>query len=427
MCDPGRTRVGRRQSGPSGARMDSRDATGDGNADRRWVRDVLRRHLGPGARVGDPTPFCAAGDGFASEMFSVETEDGPLVVKTLPGEPRRSARRLDRQFANEARFYGEVLPFLLGARAGEDDIIARMFPRFVCAHADPGRALVAVEDLRPRGFRLAPKTLDLVHSRLALRALGKFHALSLAAKRRTPAEFQEVVVAGAKHWRQLTSDELPTMMRECLDHAVQAYAEFFPEDKAGRAGDDLNRILGLVDSFDGSADPEEPLAVLCHGDFNRNNLLFGYGEDGVPTSLVLIDFQLATYCSPGVDLSLLLFLSASAEVRRLHWDELLLEYRTSLLETMQRLLGCGRDVLEKEYSAELFAEDFRRHCHHGFLIAIFFQPFLMLPPDLLASMDDGKTLGDVKSSVSCVMQNIGEEGRRSLGALVKDVIDKGYF
>ena len=36
---------------------------------------------------------------------------------------------------------------------------------------------------------------------------------------------------------------------------------------------------------------EEALAVVCHGDFLRNNMLFKYDENGKAVDVRLIDFQ----------------------------------------------------------------------------------------------------------------------------------------
>jgi len=57
-------------------------------------------------------------------------------------------------------------------------------------------------------------------------------------------------------------------------------------------------------------EPKEPLAVLCHGDFCRNNMLFRY-DSGKPCDAVFFDFQTVKYASPTIDLSLFMYLNTS--------------------------------------------------------------------------------------------------------------------
>jgi Ser/Thr protein kinase RdoA (MazF antagonist) len=74
---------------------------------------------------------------------------------------------------------------------------------------------------------------------------------------------------------------------------------------------------------------KEPLAVLCHGDFCRNNIFFRY-DSGKPCDAVLFDLQQVKYASPAIDLSLFMYLNTSSEIRNQRWEDLFGEYHMTL-------------------------------------------------------------------------------------------------
>lgn len=48
------------------------------------------------------------------------------------------------------------------------------------------------------------------------------------------------------------------------------------------------------------------VSTVCHGSFSRDNVLFRY-ENGKPCDVKVIDWQTMRYCSPAIDLGLILF------------------------------------------------------------------------------------------------------------------------
>lgn len=94
--------------------------------------------------------------------------------------------------------------------------------------------------------------------------------------------------------------------------------------------------------------PVEPQAVLCHGDFNRNNLLFLYDESDRPVDALAYDMAAVRYGSPAIDLSLFLYLNADRQTRDDHWDELLDAYCATLAMDAGDVPVPDRDQLDAE-------------------------------------------------------------------------------
>jgi hypothetical protein len=117
--------------------------------------------------------------------------------------------------------------------------------------------------------------------------------------------------------------------------------------------------------------PKEPLAVLCHGDFCRNNILFHYNS-GKPCHAVLFDLQQLKYASPAIDLSLFMYLNTSSELRNQHWDDLFGEYHATLTRTLARILGCSVEELLPDYGLDEFQKDFAAHGFYGYMICSYF-------------------------------------------------------
>jgi hypothetical protein len=148
--------------------------------------------------------------------------------------------------------------------------------------------------------------------------------------------------------------------------------------------------------------PKEPLAVLCHGDFCRNNILFRY-DSGKPCDAVLCDLQNVKYACPTIDLSLFMYLNTSSELRNQHWDDLFGEYHATLTRTLARILCCSVEELLPDYSLDEFRKDFLAHGFYGYMICSFF---------LAKTMEDQKDRVDLGIIFK---ENIYEIGNTTVG------------
>lgn len=112
---------------------------------------------------------------------------------------RRKTFRSSDFFRNEINFYREILPRMLAFQsrrnlADDSDRLSEL-PRCLAAHCDGETDFLALEDLRPAGYRSASRQdgLDLAHCRLIIRTLGKFHAMTLAIRDQEPDLLAEML------------------------------------------------------------------------------------------------------------------------------------------------------------------------------------------------------------------------------------------
>lgn len=77
--------------------------------------------------------------------------------------------------------------------------------------------------------------------------------------------------------------------------------------------------------------PIEPIAIICHGDYLRNNIAFRYDDDGKAIEAMMFDFQTISYSSPMMDLCTFIANSTGWEVRNKHFWAIFAAYHESLI------------------------------------------------------------------------------------------------
>lgn len=278
------------------------------------LTDLHRLHLGyaPGAAAGPAT----------------------LVAK-LPSpipEVLQMARAWDL-YQREVVFYRDVAA-TVGLRV----------PKAYVTQFDPEThnfALV-LEDVAPAAGGDQVAGLPLEHVRLGLDALAALHAKwwdrpELKALEARIQPFGEGPWVG-------TGDRLaaawPAFKAFVADRASPALVRI-----GERMASAIERLM---------ADSARAPRTLCHGDFRADNLMFGQGE---PAALITLDWQVALQARGAVDVSQLLSLSVTTELRRAHEASLLRDYHRSLVEG-----GVAG------YAYDEFLHDYRR----GLLIPFFY-------------------------------------------------------
>jgi hypothetical protein len=298
-----------------------------------------------------------------------------LLVKLSPEDPILwNYLDTDVLFHNEILMYTEVIPFVeefLSKR--KTDLLGEMFPK--CYYAESGAAcvggrdIIVLEDMVPRGFTPSAErlVLDYDHCAVALRRLARYHAVFYGLKKLETSRFRAMVKnIRTRNFGQSSPEDLSYSYKTTSYRGVM-YLEGRQEMDQTTLDRLKNRLEHAGQHVVDLMEPKEPLAVLCHGDFSRNNILFRY-ESGKPCDAVLFDLQTVTYSSPAIDLSLFMYLNTSSELRNQHWDDLFGEYHTTLTRTLARILGCSVEDLLPDYGLDEFRKDFVAHGFYGYMV-----------------------------------------------------------
>lgn len=195
---------------------------------------------------------------------------------------------------------------------------------------------LVMEDLGAIGFRMADRQagLDLQHSTLAIRGLGRFHAASVALCEKEPKQ-------KTKYYKGMFSKEYPEEMTAFFTLGCKTLADEIAKwPELGKRYADKFKSLAerIYDLGSASIKPRgDEFCVINHGDFWVNNMLFKYDENSKPIQHIFVDFQVSIYTTPAVDLQYFLNTSLSEDVYLNHMDALLADYLHTLTSTMKQL------------------------------------------------------------------------------------------
>ncbi|XP_017048410.1 uncharacterized protein LOC108093017 [Drosophila ficusphila] len=309
----------------------------------------------------------STGENYCSQIYrakiTFKRPDHPeqnmlFIVKSIP--------RLDsvefiedlQVYLKEKITYHEVLPrleLLMQCKR-------RFGPKLYQCIKQPENTLV-FEDLGQMGFVMASRELGLdeVHCQLVMERLAEFHATSMALAKLDPHIF-DAYADGMLSPKGLAKDDGLLMQffsgnGKELHALVSSWPGF--ERIAGKIGEYLrNQRANLERS---QAPQENEIKVLNHGDLWVNNMLFKYDTQQKPQDLILIDFQLSVWGSPGIDLNYFFYTSLTLEVLRHRRPHLLRSYHARLAET---LLSIDLGIPVPSY--DQIVDEVRRREAYGF-------------------------------------------------------------
>jgi len=384
-----------------------------------------------------------------------------LMVKRITGnETVRDVHDCKHLFYVESKMLSDVVPLLLSSPtlvAGDTDCqypcsnlckAYSLFPTCYFTSRKRNESLIVLEDFRDSEYRFGGNNsllLDFDHIVLGLERLAIFHALSYALKKRDPQTFYSCVVHKLKNGKKFCAEDKANELvyahayLQCLQCAALQPLELFTtkfldgDQKYISGVRRLNVLLedtvGLIRKF---LIPKEPLAVLCHGNFNMRNILYRYDGNNKPIAVKFIELQDVHYASPAIDLTVFLFLSASPELRAESLDDFICIYHQSLLKAMSEFLDCPEEDLLPEYGVDAFKEEFSRHAVYGYILTAAYVTSAVSTPVKIAKVfemiDEG--VPSREDIDECIRDNLkleGEEVTYRLVYLIKELVDKGYF
>jgi len=383
-----------------------------------------------------------------------------LIVKKFNGNP--GARDLEDSkhlFYTESKMLSDIIPLLLSGSAfvtGDRDFESSssnicktnsLFPKCYYTSRKCKESLIVLEDVQNSGYKIGGNNLllmDLDHVVLALEGLARFHALSYAKKKKDPQRFYSRVVQKVRNGKKsFAEDKAKEKMYahayfQSLKFAALQPLEIFAmkfsngDEKYISGTERLTKLLeDTVDLIHKLLIPKEPLAVLCHGNFNMKNVLFRHDLNQKTTVVKFSDFQNVHYASPAIDLSLLLFLNVKPELRAESWVDFFSAYHRTLLKAISEFLDCSEEALLPEYSIEAFKEDFSKHAIYGYILTSGYITAALSKRVKIHKLfemfsDDLPSKENIDKFVRENLKLEGEEVTYRLVSLVKDMVDRGY-
>ncbi|CAH2053975.1 unnamed protein product, partial [Iphiclides podalirius] len=415
-----------------------------------FLQDLLKEdHPNVLLKEFEGAPGTKRGDNYTSMVYRIslkgikrkdddnssESWESSIIYKCLPESIlRREAFKSDELFCNEVAFYNKIWPALSKFQSQWERVTHpfKCIPKCYLAQND----LVILRDLKQLGFVMPDRRqgLTIEQCYFVLKHLSHFHALSLAMKCYNPEGFYELlnIQDGISEvfFVPENVDYYRSYYTEAIQNAVAMVEEELQECKDKDLYLDKFRQFCSEDTFFQTmmdmVAPREPLAVICHGDCWTNNLLFRY-VDGDIAEMYIVDFQLARYASPALDLVYLLYLCLNREQRAANLPSLL-EYYTDELHT--RLLEMSEDdsdfhsTLNRDALYDMLQEEFKRSSRFGLGIALDMYPIMTCDSDEAPNLYQSKesevrpSHDDMKpvwtSNAAC---------RRKMTDLVQELVD----
>ncbi|CAK1546854.1 unnamed protein product [Leptosia nina] len=390
----------------------------------------------PGSKRGDnytSMVYRITLKGFKKDSERTDPWTGSIIYKCLPESTlRRNTFKSDELFCNEVAFYTKIWPKLSSFQDHWN--LANPFkgiPKCYLAQND----LVVLKDLKELGFVMPDRQqgLSVEQCYSVLKNLAQFHALSLAMKCHSPEEFYELlniqdgisevffVSKNEEYYRsyyiQATQNAISMVAEELKDSSgkdkyLDKFKSFCSEDTFFRS---------MVDMVS----PREPFAVICHGDCWTNNLQFRY-KDGEIAEMYIVDFQLARYASPALDLCYLIYLCLDRHQRADHVASLLDYYTDELYERVVAMGGSA--IFDRDTLASMIQDEFRNSSRFGLGTALDMYPIMTCDSDEAPNVyQEKETEANSSEESAKPVWTSNAVCRKKMTDLVVELVDQGLL
>ncbi|XP_034478477.1 uncharacterized protein LOC117784773 [Drosophila innubila] len=323
--------------------------------------------------------------------YAGEQQMRKFVVKKTPKIPKEAydETQFGDLFYNEISFYTEILPIL--QKLSNGNFAA---PKYYYSENKPMSAILILGDFGEDGWSVTKKRfgLSLEHARIAVKFLGRFHGFGYALKINQRERFDQLTsqFRDSRYAAESIGADWDLSMKTAIKRAGLATRTYQPEvDK-----DFIKKFQQLTCSYLGfgrqRVAPKEPLAILCHGDFLRNNVAYKYDTDssGNPLEIMMFDYQTMRLSSPMIDLTVFLAVSVLADVRYKNFDSLFDDYCNALFASFKEN---SQQPLPEFLNRENLLKEYVLYLPFSLSISASFLMFLVDPPAI--------TLEDMLNSV----------------------------
>ncbi|XP_016984518.1 uncharacterized protein LOC108048388 [Drosophila rhopaloa] len=261
-------------------------------------------------------------------------------IKSLPrkNEPQRKECERKGVFHKESAVYSQLLPKI------QKYATKKLFP--VCYYSR--NDILVLEDLTQNYRHLkASESYTIDHYKLVLEHLSELHAASIAWEEKEHLNIEELYKDVLIELHLDADNSWYITGLKAIVFLAARHPQYQTKEAQTFIQDKLYNLLTKAEEF---VAPSKTIRnVLCHRDTWDRNILYSFKEDSslLPNACCIVDFQLAKYCSPTLDVLFLLYIVAPAEVRNVIYDECLEHYHKSLESHLVRL-GLDKNLITRE-------------------------------------------------------------------------------
>jgi aminoglycoside phosphotransferase len=276
-----------------------------------------------------------------------------IIIKTTPKSiGRRKTFRSSEFFRSEIDFFNIVLKGFQEFQSVKKDAKYPFKEVATCltSHLDGENDFLVVENLNPYGYFTTSRqqSMNIDVCRLIMRTLGRFHALSFVMRDQSPKKFEEFTTVFTENYyaqrlKPWYNDFIKTQIDIALDAVGKIYGGTIIEERAKK----FLTEGSLYDKMVKFTHTTNRYSVIGHGDcWTPNFLIHSTKIDGrdVPVSAKMIDFQLARYASPVLDICFFIYSCTTEDLRAQYYDDLIKNYHESLCELIKDF-GSNPDYL----------------------------------------------------------------------------------
>lgn len=295
------------------------------------------------------------------------------------------------QSANEVFVYKSIIPFFsqfCSANGYSEDWIAKIYFADCDVYQSLGKdkeTILALEDLNSVGFRMNQSRIDLdvKHLEVMARKIASFHAVTFAMKIKNDPKLQTLIDGLIPfNFKSETHGDLEAYKHLCplsferVFNYVSKTPKHHKDEKFLKSLENMKpKIFGdFLELMENFLRIDHDFAVILHGDYYRNNVMFKYekvdGEEA-PVDLRMFDFQEIRFASIAIDLSIFMFMHVHADLKPVIWDQLLEVYHETLILSLTSMLKCEKNDERLEIcSFEKFLEHFKKFAFYGVAISV---------------------------------------------------------